>query len=112
MNKLCLPLAVIFCAARTAVSLATQAEDEAAIRKNVDSYVAAYNKHDANALATFWSPDAVYLNPETGEEATGHDAIADQFKEVLANLGDDILTVDVKSIVFVSPTVERLARNP
>jgi len=105
MNKICIPLALILCVATTSISLAKQADDEAAIRKNVEAYVTAYNKHDAKTLATFWSPDAVYVNPETGEEAVGHDAIADQFTDVLANLGDAQLAVDVKSIVFLSPTV-------
>ena len=93
------------CTATTSILWADQAEDEAAIRKNVAAYVTAYNKHDAKTLATFWSPDAVYVNPETGEEAVGHDAIGDQFTDVLANLGDAQLAVDVKSIVFLSPTV-------
>ena len=105
MNKIWFSLVVLLCFATASKLRADQAADEAAIRKNADAYVAAYNNHDAKTLATFWSPDAVYVNPETGDEAVGHDAIADQFAAILANLGDAKLAVDVKSIVFLSPTV-------
>jgi uncharacterized protein (TIGR02246 family) len=105
MNKIWFSLVALLCFATTSQLWADQAADEAAIRKNVTAYVTAYNNHDAKTLATFWSPDAVYVNPETGEEAEGHDAIADQFAAILANLGDAKLVVDVKSIAFLSPTV-------
>ena len=105
MNKIWFSLVVLLCFATTSKLRADQAADEAAIRNNVAAYVTAYNNHDAKTLATFWSPDAVYVNPETGDEAVGHDAIADQFAAILANLGDAKLAVDVKSIVFLSPTV-------
>ena len=79
MNKIWFSLVVLLCFATTYKLRADQAADEATIRNNVAAYVAAYNNHDAKTLATFWSPDAVYVNPETGDEAVGHDAIADQF---------------------------------
>jgi uncharacterized protein (TIGR02246 family) len=105
MNKIWFSLVALLCFATTSKLWADQAADEAAIRKNVTAYVTTYNNHDAKTLATFWSPDAVYVNPETGDEAVGHDAIADQFAAILANLGDAKLAVDVNSIVFLSPTV-------
>lgn len=84
---------------------ADQAADEATIRKNDDAYVAAYNKHDAKALAAMWSPEAVYLDPETGEAAVGRDEIEKVFAGTLAELKDAKLEIDVKSIKFVSPNV-------
>src|SRR5258708_3903505 len=53
--------------------------DEAAIRKTVEGYVQAFGKHDAKALADLWSPEAVYTNRFTGEQAVGRAAIAEQF---------------------------------
>lgn len=47
-----------------------QDTDEATIRKAVESYVAAFNKGDAKALAAMWSPEAVYTNPVSGEQAS------------------------------------------
>jgi uncharacterized protein (TIGR02246 family) len=98
-------LAVVLCIGATSELLADQAADEAAIRKNADDYVAAYNKHDAGALASFWSPEAVYENPLTGEEVVGRKAIAEQFTTILRDLGEAKLSVDVKSVRFLSPNI-------
>ena len=76
-------------------SRADQAEDEAAIRKSDEAYVEAYNKHDAKALAALWSPEAVYVDPETGEEAVGREAIEKEFAETFEGLKDAKLEIDV-----------------
>jgi uncharacterized protein (TIGR02246 family) len=86
-------------------SRADQAEDDAAIRKNAEAYAAAYNKRDAKGVAAMWSPDAVYMDPSTGEAAVGHEEIEKVFEEVLADLGDGRLEVEVNSVEFVSPNV-------
>jgi uncharacterized protein (TIGR02246 family) len=99
------PLLALVVLSATSALRADQAADEAAIRKNADDYVAAYNKHDAGALASFWSPEAVYENPLTGEEVVGRKAIADEFTAILAELGDAKLSVDVKSVKFLSPNI-------
>jgi len=105
MNRFCFPLTLCAWAAAASLALADQAADEAAIRKNAEAYVTAYNNHDAKLLASFWSPDAVYQNPQTGTEVTGQEAIAAEFTDIFKELGDGKLAVEVKSVVFVSPTV-------
>src|SRR3954462_15960760 len=80
---------------------ADQADDEAAIRKSDDAYVNAHNKHDANGLAALWSPEAVYVDPETNEEFIGREAIEKGFPGTLADSKDAKLEVDVKSIKFL-----------
>jgi uncharacterized protein (TIGR02246 family) len=105
MKLTCFPLAICFCSAMTCTLCADQAEDEAAIRKNDDAYVEAYNKHDAKALAEMWSPEAVYVDPETGEEAVGREEIEKEFADTFAGLKDAKLEIDVKSIRFLSPNV-------
>ena len=77
------------------VCRADQAEDEAAIRRNDDAYVEAYNKHDAKALAAMWSPEAVYVDPETGEESIGREEIEREFTETFEGLQDAKLEMDV-----------------
>jgi uncharacterized protein (TIGR02246 family) len=85
--------------------VADQAADEAAIRQNVEKYVEAYNRRDARTMASMWSPDAVYMDPTTGEGIVGREAIAKQFDEVFAGSEDAKLAVTVDSIEFVSPNV-------
>jgi len=70
--------------------------NEADIRKMVASYVQAFNKHDAKALAEHWSPDAVYLNRATGEEVVGRAAIAEQFATLLKDQPELKIEVNVE----------------
>lgn len=108
MTKVRLIRVVVACCASCLalnVCRADQAEDEAAIRKNAEAYVEAYNKHDAKALAAMWSPDAVYMAPSTGEAAVGQEEIEKVFAETLADLKDAKLEVEVISVDFMSPNV-------
>src|SRR5262245_22273186 len=82
MRRVLLSLSILACLATTRLvgqQPADQSADEAAIRKAAASYMEAFNRHDAKALADLWSPDAVYLNRSTGEEVVGRAAIAEQF---------------------------------
>jgi uncharacterized protein (TIGR02246 family) len=82
-----------------------QAEDEAAIRKTVESYVAAYNRGDAKALAAMWSPEAVYTNPLSGEQVVGRAEIEKQFAAIFADTKGAKLEAKTDSVRFVSPNV-------
>ena len=82
-----------------------QAADEAAIRKSVESYVAAFNKGDAKALAAMWSPEAVYTNPLSGEQVVGRGEIEKQFAEIFAKAKGAKLESKTNDIKFVSPNV-------
>jgi uncharacterized protein (TIGR02246 family) len=82
-----------------------QSANEAAIRKAAASYVEAFNKHDAEAVAEHWSPEAVYLNRATGEEVVGRAAIVKQFAALFKEQPQSKLEVAVTSIQFVSPNV-------
>ena len=87
------------------VFAADQAAEEAKIRQAVAGYVAAFNQGDAKALAAFWSPEAVYLNPVTGAEATGRAEIEKQFAANFAIAKGAKLEAKTESIKFVSPSV-------
>ncbi|HEX5472498.1 MAG TPA: SgcJ/EcaC family oxidoreductase [Lacipirellulaceae bacterium] len=101
----CVLIACCFIDCTAIICRADQAKDEAAIRKSDAAYVEAYNKHDAKAIASMWSPEAVYVDPETGEESVGREEIEKEFADTFANMKDAKLTVDVRSIKFLSPNV-------
>lgn len=86
-------------------AIADQAEDEATIRKSVESYTEAFNKQDAKALAAHWSPEAVYTSPLSGESAVGREAIEQQFTDSFAKLNGAKLETTIDSIRFLSPSV-------
>jgi uncharacterized protein (TIGR02246 family) len=82
-----------------------QAADKAAIEKAIESYTAAFNAGDAKTLAEHWGPEAVYVNPLTGVQVEGREAIVKEFEAILAAMEDTKLAVDVGAIRFISPGV-------
>jgi len=79
--------------------------DEAAIRENASKYTEAYNRRDSRTMAEMWSPDAVYMDPQSDQRIVGRDAIAEHFQAVLAGSEDAKLAIMIDSIDFVSPNV-------
>ena len=73
--------------------------------KRVDSYVAAFNKGDATAVAKHWSKDGVYVNRTTGDRLVGREAIEASFDEMFADGPVGELQVQVESIRIVRPDV-------
>ena len=84
---------------------ADQTADKAAIEKAIESYTTAFNARDAKALAEHWGPEAVYVNPLSGVQVEGRDAIVKEFESIFTDLKDTKLAVDVESIRFISPSV-------
>jgi uncharacterized protein (TIGR02246 family) len=94
----CTPLAF-------AQDVPSQQQDETAIRTGVEAYVKAFNEGNAEAVAAFWSPEAVYTDRISGQQVVGREAIVKQFKELFESPGSPKLDVSVESIQFVSPNV-------
>ena len=84
---------------------ADQAADKAAIEKAIESYTAAFNAGDAKSLAAHWGPEAVYVNPLSGVQVEGCEAVAKEFESILSEMKNTKLAVDVESIRFISPGV-------
>jgi uncharacterized protein (TIGR02246 family) len=89
----------------TSLAQEPPAGDDAAIRQRIEEYVAAYNNHDAQAVADLWADDAVYLNRDTGEPIEGRPAIAAMFEEMFKEGEADQLSVTVQSLRLVTPDV-------
>ena len=107
MNRLMLTLAMVgwTMAALSSAEPDPRADDRMAIRQAVESYVAAFNKADAKALAAMWSPEAVYTNPLSGIQVVGREAIEQQFAGVFADSKGVRLEATTHSIEFISPSV-------
>jgi uncharacterized protein (TIGR02246 family) len=104
-SKLLLFLVIMLASMSTGWLCADESEDEKAIRNSVTTYVTAFNRQDAKAIAALWSPEAVYTNPKTGEEVVGRDAIEQQLVEIFSQSKDCKLEVAIESIRFLSPNV-------
>jgi uncharacterized protein (TIGR02246 family) len=107
MKRVMLAAAMIASALASAIGAEAdrQAADEAAIRKAVESYVAAFNRGDAKALAAMWSPEAVYTNPLSGEQVVGREEIEKQFADIFAEEKGLKLEANTDAIQFISPGV-------
>jgi uncharacterized protein (TIGR02246 family) len=82
-----------------------QNKEEAAVQKRVSDFQDAWNKHDAKAIAAFWTEDGDLVDP-TGTPAMGRPAVEKLVAADLANIirdGKSVFTV--KNIRFVKPDV-------
>ena len=95
--KLCL---VIFFAA-SGLAFAAAGEEpsqvESAIRKTIDSYVEAFNKGDAEALAAHWTKDGDYITA-TGESFSGQDKLKTAFKAFFKD--NQGITIEVNPVAI------------
>jgi uncharacterized protein (TIGR02246 family) len=82
-----------------------QATEEAAIRKAVEAYVAAFNQGDAKVLAAMWSPEAAYTSPLSGQQVIGREEIEKQFAAIFAEAKGITLEATTEAVQFVSPNV-------
>jgi uncharacterized protein (TIGR02246 family) len=78
--------------------------DRAAIVETISSYVAAFNRGDAAAVAGHWTPSGVFQMTD-GEERAGREAITKAFTEYFNEAKEAKLTVETTSIRFLAPSV-------
>ncbi|MCZ6538344.1 MAG: SgcJ/EcaC family oxidoreductase, partial [Chloroflexi bacterium] len=83
----------------------TRGDQDKAIMKLVNSYVAAFNEGDAAAVATHWSKDGLFVNRTTGDRLVGREAIEASFREMFSDGPAGELQVEVESIRLVRPDV-------
>ncbi|HMK35271.1 MAG TPA: SgcJ/EcaC family oxidoreductase [Desulfomonilaceae bacterium] len=77
----------------------TDAKEETAIRRGVESYVQAFNQGDAKAFAGFWADNAEYITP-SGERLKGRDKIEKAFKQFFSNNKGAQVNVHISGIRF------------
>jgi uncharacterized protein (TIGR02246 family) len=92
-------------AGSTPLVLTAASNDEAAVREHCASFVAAWNHHDAKAMAATWAEDGNLINP-FGRTASGRAEIEKLLSEEHATaMKGTTYNVIATTIQFVSPTV-------
>lgn len=76
----------------------TESGESEAIKQKTETYVSAFNKKDANALAELWDSEATFTNRLTGEKVIGREAIAEQLQQNFQNDPKGDLKVEINSI--------------
>ena len=95
-------IAVLLCGATTAPP---PISNEAQIRQLADDFSAAWSKHDATAMAYFWSADGDLINP-SGRKAKGLTEIQRLFQdEHNGVMKNSTYTMTSLSIRFLDPTL-------
>jgi uncharacterized protein (TIGR02246 family) len=79
-------------------------EAETALLKKAESFVAAFHKGDAKAVAAHWTADGDYTS-QTGKIMKGRDAIEKAFTALFADNKGLKLRIDSLSLRFVTPDV-------
>ena len=82
---------------------------EAAITKTAEAFVEAFQKGDAKAVASFWTPDGDYVDP-TGRVLNGRPAIEKDFADLFAQNKGLKLRIEVASLKF--PTLDTDRTKP
>lgn len=83
--------------------------NESAIRQRAESYEQAFNRGDAKSLASLWSEDATYVNPESGEVISGRKAIEELFTSNFQEQKGSQIELKIDSINF--PTSNQAVEN-
>jgi len=78
--------------------------DEAALLKNAESFVDAFKKGDAKAVAAFWAPDGDFTDV-AGHKLVGREAIEKTFDELFAEHKGVELRIDITGLRFVTADV-------
>ncbi|HEV8059676.1 MAG TPA: SgcJ/EcaC family oxidoreductase [Gemmataceae bacterium] len=80
------------------------AKDEAAILKNAEAFVEAFQKGDAKAVAAFWTTDGDYTD-QTGRVLKGQPAIEKAFTDLFAANKGLKVRIEVAGLRFLTPEV-------
>ena len=76
-----------------------------AIHQRLESYVAAFNKQDAAAVAAFWSPDCVSTAEDSGQRIEGREALQQHFAAFFQEAPGARLAGQITAIQTVRPDV-------
>jgi uncharacterized protein (TIGR02246 family) len=83
---------------------ATQGKEGPGQGKRTEAFIAAFNKGDAKAVASFWTPEGVYID-QAGREFKGRAALEKLYESVfVANKGAK-LKIHVTSLRSITPDV-------
>lgn len=102
MRKTYLLAACFSCVAAFSV---TACADEAAARKMIDDYAAAFNKHDLEGVAGFWTEQGVHVDHESGVRTEGRAAIVADIAAAFKESPDSRLVGRIRHMRFIKPDV-------
>lgn len=85
-------------------SAAAEKADEEAMHKTAKAFEAAYQNHNADAIAAGFTPNGQIVDTE-GNAVRGRAAIADEFRKAFQEHPEGRVTLRIQSVHFVTPDV-------
>ena len=79
--------------------------DEAAVKKMISDYVAAFNDKDVDGVLGYWTENSLHVDLETGERTEGRDAIGQDIREAFQLRPDTQLLGRIERVRFIKPDV-------
>lgn len=79
--------------------------DEAAIRQRMKLYLDAFNRHDADAAAKFWSTDCLSVAEDSGKRIAGREALQHHFGKFFEDTPTARLSGETTELKLVRPDV-------
>lgn len=76
-----------------------------AIRQRLQSYLDAFNRHDATAIGTYWTVDGVSLAEDSGERVSGREALVQHFTKFFEEVPTARLSGELTEVKLVRPDV-------
>ena len=80
-------------------------ETAESVRKQLQSYVATFNKREAKAVVAYWTADAVSVQEETGDRTEGHSALLAEFEQFYQDYPSAQISGTVEHVRSVGPDV-------
>ena len=104
MSRCLTVLAIGIATATLFVTASPASADEAAVRKAIASYVEAFNRADAKAVAEHWTPGGEFVTPG-GKSLKGRAALQKEFEAYFAETKNAKVDVTSAQIRVLSPGV-------
>lgn len=114
LNQICLAF-LLLAGAASAQDANSEPAAAGAIRERIQSYIAAFNNGDAQALGSYWTQNGVSTVQLTGEQTVGRAALASSFSDFFKEqpgarltgtidnvrmVRDDVATVSGRSVLY------------
>lgn len=78
---------------------------EKEIQATADSFVAAFKKRDAAAIANHWAPDGVYID-EDGQRFKGRKAVQSEYEKLFEIVSEQVqLRIEIDSVRSINPQI-------
>ena len=97
-NGLVLPMAASDATSPALLDVAAGRPAVEEVAAMLREYLAAFNRHDAPALAAHWTASGENIDLDTGETIRGREAVADVFATLFHADGEAAIDIDIESI--------------